>query len=172
VFAAPHFVDDGIGIGGPGEGLGVLIGLGEVAVDGGLEIDDALRSSQAPTLVVHQFENCEPRRTLNAFGVARADVLRIGAAGDCVAARLRSPGGNACGGATLCPRALAHERIASLNSFAYPYVSSSYISGDISVPAAADEQPRPAPLSQDDKVILAKSIAKQCVRCWTCGSFC
>src|SRR5712691_7912094 len=38
---APNLFDDGVGIGGPGEGFGVLIGFGEEAVDGGLEIDDA-----------------------------------------------------------------------------------------------------------------------------------
>ena len=32
--------DDLVGIGGPDEGLGVMIGLVEVAVDGGLEVDD------------------------------------------------------------------------------------------------------------------------------------
>ena len=32
--------DDVIGIGGPDEGFGALIGLGEEAFDGGLEIDD------------------------------------------------------------------------------------------------------------------------------------
>ena len=32
--------DDLVGIGGPEEGLGVTVGLGEVAVDGGLEVDD------------------------------------------------------------------------------------------------------------------------------------
>ena len=34
-----------MGIGGPGEGLGVLIGLGEVSIDGGLEIDNALEDT-------------------------------------------------------------------------------------------------------------------------------
>jgi hypothetical protein len=38
----PDFFDDGVGIGGPEEGLGVMVGLDEVSVDGGLEIDDAL----------------------------------------------------------------------------------------------------------------------------------
>ena len=33
------------GIGGPGEGLGVVVGFGEVSVDGGLEIDDALEDA-------------------------------------------------------------------------------------------------------------------------------
>jgi hypothetical protein len=31
--------DDLVGIGGPDEGLGIVIGLGEVAADGGLEVD-------------------------------------------------------------------------------------------------------------------------------------
>src|SRR5262245_8165278 len=34
-----------MGIGGPGEGFRVLIGFGEVAVDSGLEIDDALEDA-------------------------------------------------------------------------------------------------------------------------------
>ena len=41
MFPAPHFFDDGIGVGGPGEGFGVVVGFGEVSIDGGLEIDDA-----------------------------------------------------------------------------------------------------------------------------------
>ena len=32
--------DDFVGIGGPGEGLGIAVGVGEEAVDGGLEVDD------------------------------------------------------------------------------------------------------------------------------------
>jgi hypothetical protein len=32
--------DDLIGIGGPDEGLGVVIGLGEETLDGGLQIDE------------------------------------------------------------------------------------------------------------------------------------
>ena len=32
--------NDPVGIGGPDEGLGVMVGLVEVAVDGGLEVDD------------------------------------------------------------------------------------------------------------------------------------
>ena len=34
--------DDGVGIGGPDEGFGALIVLGEVAVDGGLEVDQGM----------------------------------------------------------------------------------------------------------------------------------
>ena len=37
---APDSSDDSVGIGGPGEGLGVIVGLAQEAVDGGLEIDD------------------------------------------------------------------------------------------------------------------------------------
>jgi hypothetical protein len=36
------FMMKGVGIGGPSEGFGVLVGLGEVSVDGGLEVDDVL----------------------------------------------------------------------------------------------------------------------------------
>ena len=37
---SPDGGDDFVGIGGPGEGLGHLVGLLDEAVDGGLEIDD------------------------------------------------------------------------------------------------------------------------------------
>ena len=37
---APDGGDDFIGICGPDEGLGVIVGLGEESVDGGLEIDE------------------------------------------------------------------------------------------------------------------------------------
>lgn len=42
--------DDFVGIGGPGEGLGLLVVLGEEAVDGGLEVDDGVEDAafQAP----------------------------------------------------------------------------------------------------------------------------
>jgi hypothetical protein len=43
--------DDFVGVGGPDEGLGVVVGLVEVAVDGGLEIDDAEEgASSEPSL--------------------------------------------------------------------------------------------------------------------------
>ena len=49
MFPAPHLLDDSIGIGGPGEGLGVVVHFGEVSFAGGLEIDDALeRTSLEP----------------------------------------------------------------------------------------------------------------------------
>ena len=32
--------DDFVGIGGPGEWLWVVVGVGEEAIDGGLEVDD------------------------------------------------------------------------------------------------------------------------------------
>ena len=37
--------DDLIGIGGPYEGFGVIVGFPEETVDGGLEIDDALEDA-------------------------------------------------------------------------------------------------------------------------------
>lgn len=42
--------DDLVGIGDPCEGLGLLVVLGEEAVDGGLEIDDGMKDAafQAP----------------------------------------------------------------------------------------------------------------------------
>ena len=39
--------DDFVGIGGPDEGLWAVVGLGEEAVDGGLEIDDAIGRRRA-----------------------------------------------------------------------------------------------------------------------------
>jgi hypothetical protein len=41
LFPAPNLFDDGIRVCGPDKGLWVVIGFGEIAVDGGLEIDDA-----------------------------------------------------------------------------------------------------------------------------------
>jgi hypothetical protein len=37
---APDGSDDFVGIGGPAEGFWIIVGLGEEAVDGGLEFDD------------------------------------------------------------------------------------------------------------------------------------
>jgi hypothetical protein len=45
LFPAPHLFDDGVGVGGPGEGFGFFVGLGEVAMDGRLEINDALEDA-------------------------------------------------------------------------------------------------------------------------------
>jgi len=42
LFPAPDFFDDRVRVSGPDEGFGVVAGFGEVSVDGGLEIDDAL----------------------------------------------------------------------------------------------------------------------------------
>ena len=40
MFPAAHLFDDGIGVGGPDEGFGVIVGFLQEAVDGGLEIDN------------------------------------------------------------------------------------------------------------------------------------
>src|SRR5260221_6234787 len=37
--------DDFIGVGGPDEGLRVMVGLGDEAVDGGLEVDDRAKDA-------------------------------------------------------------------------------------------------------------------------------
>ena len=37
--------DDFVGIGGPDEGLGVVVVLGEEAVDGGLQVDDGVEDA-------------------------------------------------------------------------------------------------------------------------------
>ncbi len=42
---APDGGDDGVGIGSPGEGLGLSIVLGDEAVDGGLEVDDGVEDA-------------------------------------------------------------------------------------------------------------------------------
>jgi len=45
LFPAADFFDDGIGVGGPEEGFGIGIGFLQKAVDGGLEIGDALEDA-------------------------------------------------------------------------------------------------------------------------------
>ena len=45
MFPAADFFDDGIGVGGPEEGFGIGIGFLQEAVDGGLEIGDALEDA-------------------------------------------------------------------------------------------------------------------------------
>ena len=42
---AADFFDDGVGVGGPGEGFWVVVGFGEEAVDGGLEVGDAFEDA-------------------------------------------------------------------------------------------------------------------------------
>ena len=37
--------DDGVWIGGPGEGLGVFVGFGDEPIDSGLEIDDGMEDA-------------------------------------------------------------------------------------------------------------------------------
>jgi hypothetical protein len=51
LFPAPHLFDDGVGIGGPGEGLGVVVGFNEIAVDGDLEIDDPVEDAALEPLL-------------------------------------------------------------------------------------------------------------------------
>ena len=46
MFPAADFFDDGIGVGGPEEGFGIGIGFLQEAVDGGLEIGDALETAR------------------------------------------------------------------------------------------------------------------------------
>jgi hypothetical protein len=50
LFPGPDFFDDGAGIGGPDERLWIVIGLGEVSVDGRLEIDDPLEDTSLEAL--------------------------------------------------------------------------------------------------------------------------
>ncbi len=47
LFPAPDFFDDGVGVGGPSEGHGIIVGFPQEAVDGGLEIDDSLEPAFA-----------------------------------------------------------------------------------------------------------------------------
>ena len=42
MFPAADLLDDGIGVSGPEEGFGIVVGLPQEAVDGGLEIGDSL----------------------------------------------------------------------------------------------------------------------------------
>jgi hypothetical protein len=50
LFPTTDLFDDGVGVGGPDEGLGVLIGCGEEPVDRSLEIDDASEDPVFETL--------------------------------------------------------------------------------------------------------------------------
>jgi hypothetical protein len=47
-----------VGIGGPGEGLGVLIGFDEEAVNSGLQIDDACEDTRFEPLPGHGLCGC------------------------------------------------------------------------------------------------------------------
>jgi len=40
-----NLLHDGVGIGGPGEGFGIVIGFGELSIDSRLEIDDAFEDT-------------------------------------------------------------------------------------------------------------------------------
>ena len=51
LFPAPDLFDDFVWIGGPDERLWVVVGFGEVSVDGGLEIDDALEHASLEPLL-------------------------------------------------------------------------------------------------------------------------
>jgi hypothetical protein len=50
LFPAADFFDDGVGIGGPAERFGVVVGLGEVSVDRGLEFNDAFEDAALKAL--------------------------------------------------------------------------------------------------------------------------
>jgi hypothetical protein len=45
LFPAPDLLDDGIGVGGPDEGFGIVVGLAQEAVDGGLQVGDAFEDA-------------------------------------------------------------------------------------------------------------------------------
>jgi hypothetical protein len=45
LFPAAHLFDDGIGVGGPDERFGVLVGLPQEAIDSGLEVGDAFKGA-------------------------------------------------------------------------------------------------------------------------------
>lgn len=42
---SPDGGDDGVGVGGPGEGLGLDVVLAHEAVDGGLKVDDGVKDA-------------------------------------------------------------------------------------------------------------------------------
>jgi hypothetical protein len=66
------------GIGGPGEGLRIFIGLGEEAIDGGLEIDDALEDAALEALPgqlgEEAFDRVEPGVRRGKQGERRASI--------------------------------------------------------------------------------------------------
>ena len=65
-FSSHDFFDDCIRVSGPDEGLGVVIGIGEVAVNGGLEINDTLEHASLEPLLGQfgekTFDGIEPGR--------------------------------------------------------------------------------------------------------------
>ena len=48
--STPDSGDDLVGICGPGEGFGIIVGLGDEAVDGSLEINDASEDTALQSL--------------------------------------------------------------------------------------------------------------------------
>src|SRR3546814_16214589 len=62
--------DDGVGIGGPGEGLGFGVVLAHEAVDGGLEVDDGVEDAAL-----------EP--SPGELGEEASDSIELGAGGRC-----------------------------------------------------------------------------------------
>ena len=64
MFPASDFFDDGVGIGGPGEGYWIDVGLRQVTVDGRLEIDDAFEDAAFEPLLgqfgEEPFDRIEP----------------------------------------------------------------------------------------------------------------
>ena len=105
MFPAADFFDDGIGVGGPDEWFGIGIGFLQEAVDGGLEIGDALEQaaleSTAGQLSVDPLCRIKPRgRGLpcvkQPWVLAKKDLLRdaleriLGMRDDVAATRLLS----------------------------------------------------------------------------------
>jgi hypothetical protein len=66
LFPASDFFDDCIRVSGPEEGLRVVVGFGEISVDGGLEINDALEHASLEPLLApfgeEPFDGIEPGR--------------------------------------------------------------------------------------------------------------
>jgi hypothetical protein len=54
---SPDLLDDGVRVRGPDEGLRVIVGLDEVSIDGGLEIDDALEHACLSRCLVNLAKN-------------------------------------------------------------------------------------------------------------------
>jgi hypothetical protein len=72
LFPATDFFDDGIGVSGPDEGFGIVVGFGEVPVDRGLELNDAFEDAALEPLAGQLGE--EPLDSIEPGGRGRREV--------------------------------------------------------------------------------------------------
>jgi hypothetical protein len=61
VFPTSYLLDDRVGIGGPGERLWIVVGLGELSVDRGLELENTALESLSGELSEEPLDGVEPR---------------------------------------------------------------------------------------------------------------